>query len=82
MCQFEDCWDRKKSKIIHEHEIIANIKPEIGKIRPVVIVYPHKRSKLAIIIFRKKFHIYMVMGYMYNYQSVTSNPFAAFRLHF
>jgi len=38
MCQFEDCWDRKNSKIIQNHEIIANIKPEIGKIRPVVIV--------------------------------------------
>ena len=50
MCQFEDCWNRKKSEIIHGHEIIANIKPEIGKIRPVVIVYPHKRSKLAIVI--------------------------------
>jgi len=50
MCQFEDCWDRKNSKIIQNHEIIANIKPEIGKIRPVVIVYPHKRSKLAIVI--------------------------------
>ena len=50
MCQFEDCWDRKKSIIIQNHEIIANIKPEIGKIRPVVIVYPHKRSKLAIVI--------------------------------
>jgi uncharacterized protein YifN (PemK superfamily) len=50
MCQFEDCWDKKESKIIQNHEIIANIKPEIGKIRPVVIVYPHKRSKLAIVI--------------------------------
>ena len=50
MCQFEDCWDTKKSKIIQGHEIIANIKPEIGKIRPVVIVYPHKRSKLAVVI--------------------------------
>jgi uncharacterized protein YifN (PemK superfamily) len=50
MCQFEDCWDKKEAKIIQAHEIIANIKPEIGKIRPVVIVYPHKRSKLAIVI--------------------------------
>jgi uncharacterized protein YifN (PemK superfamily) len=50
MCQFEDCWDRKKAKIIQDHEVIANIKPEIGKIRPVVIVYPHKRSKLVIVI--------------------------------
>jgi len=50
MCQLEDCWDKKNSKIIQNHEIIANIKPEIGKIRPVVIVYPHKRSKLAIVI--------------------------------
>ena len=50
MCQFEDCWDREKSKIIQDHEIIENIKPEIGKIRPVVIVYPHKRTKLAVVI--------------------------------
>jgi hypothetical protein len=50
MCQFEICWDRKKSIIIQDHEIIANIKPEIGKIRPIVIVYPHKRSKLAVVI--------------------------------
>jgi uncharacterized protein YifN (PemK superfamily) len=50
MCQFEDCWNRKESKIVHDHEIIANIKPEIGKIRPVVIIYAHKRSKLAIVI--------------------------------
>jgi hypothetical protein len=28
MCQFEDCWDRIKSKIIQNHEIIANIKKE------------------------------------------------------
>jgi uncharacterized protein YifN (PemK superfamily) len=41
---------QKKTKIVQNHEIIANIKPEIGKIRPVVIVYPHKRSKLAIVI--------------------------------
>jgi uncharacterized protein YifN (PemK superfamily) len=38
------------TEIIQDHEIIASIKPEIGKIRPVVIVYPHKRSKLAIVI--------------------------------
>ena len=50
MCQFEDCWDNKKSKIVQSQEIISNIKPEIGKIRPIVIVYPHKRSRLAIVV--------------------------------
>ena len=41
---------QKKSKIVQSQEIISNIKPEIGKVRPVVIVYPHKRSKLAIVV--------------------------------
>ena len=50
MCQFEDCWDKTKSVIIHKHQLAANIKPEIGKIRPVVVIYPHKRVKLAIVI--------------------------------
>jgi uncharacterized protein YifN (PemK superfamily) len=36
--------------IIQSQKTIATIKPEIGKIRPVVIIYPHKRSRLAIII--------------------------------
>jgi uncharacterized protein YifN (PemK superfamily) len=27
----------------------ANIKPEIGKFRPVVVIYPHKRSRLALV---------------------------------
>ena len=50
MCQFEDCWDKKQCQVINNNEIISNIKPEIGKIRPVVIIYPHKRIKLAIVI--------------------------------
>ena len=50
MCHFEDCWNKKKSKIVQSQEIISNIKPEIGKIRPIVIVYPHKRSRLAIVV--------------------------------
>ena len=50
MCQFEDCWDKVKCKIVHNQDIISNIKPEIGKIRPVVIIYPHKRKKLAIVV--------------------------------
>jgi len=50
MCQFEDCWDSKKGEIIHNHVIKSKINPEIGKIRPVVIIYAHKRVKLAIVI--------------------------------
>ena len=50
MCQFEDCWHNKNGRIVHEAEIISNIKPEIGKIRPVVIIYPHKRARLAAVI--------------------------------
>jgi len=50
MCQFEDCWDKTKCNIVHNQNIISNIKPEIGKIRPVVILYPHKRVKLTIVI--------------------------------
>ena len=50
MCQFEDCWDKSKSVIVNSYHIISNIRPEIGKIRPVVIIYPHKRVKLAIVI--------------------------------
>ena len=50
MCQFEDCWDKKQCQVINNNIIISNIKPEIGKIRPIVIIYPHKRIKLAIVI--------------------------------
>jgi uncharacterized protein YifN (PemK superfamily) len=50
MCHYEDCWDSKNNAVIQDHNIKANIKPEIGKIRPVVIVYPHKRARLAIVI--------------------------------
>lgn len=31
-------------------DFTANIKPEIGKVRPVVIIKPHKRDNLAIIV--------------------------------
>ena len=50
MCLFEACWDRKNGTIIQNHDITSNIKPEIGKIRPIVVIYPHKRVKLAIVI--------------------------------
>ncbi|MDR2972922.1 MAG: type II toxin-antitoxin system PemK/MazF family toxin [Bacteroidales bacterium] len=30
--------------------IVANIKPEIGKIRPIVIMRPHKYYRLALVI--------------------------------
>ena len=50
MCKFEACWHCVDCKIIHDNKITSNIKPEIGKIRPVVIIYPHKRTKLAMII--------------------------------
>ena len=50
MCKFEDCWDKDNFCIYSDKSIIANIKPEIGKIRPVVIIHPHKRHKLAVVI--------------------------------
>jgi uncharacterized protein YifN (PemK superfamily) len=50
MCRFEDCWDLSNSCIHASKSIIANIKPEIGKIRPVVVIYPHKRNRLALVI--------------------------------
>jgi len=50
MCQFEDCWDRKSNSLNKNHDITAIIKPEIGKKRPVLIIFPHKRIRLAIVI--------------------------------
>jgi len=50
MCRFEDCWDNDNSRICTNDSIIANIKPEIGKVRPVVIIHPHKRHRLALAI--------------------------------
>ena len=50
MCRFEDCWD-KSNLCIHTNNLItANIKPEIGKIRPVVIIHSHKRHRIALIV--------------------------------
>jgi uncharacterized protein YifN (PemK superfamily) len=51
MCLFEACFDKSKNKIIrHCENIISNIKPEIGKSRPVVVVHRHRRNKLALVI--------------------------------
>ncbi|MCL2844189.1 MAG: type II toxin-antitoxin system PemK/MazF family toxin [Chitinivibrionia bacterium] len=50
MCRFEDCWNKANSCIDANETIIANIKPEIGKVRPVIVIYPHKRHKLAVVI--------------------------------
>jgi len=50
MCRFEDCWDTVNSRICVDTSIIANIKPEIGKVRPIVIIHPHKRYRLALVI--------------------------------
>ncbi|MCL2521081.1 MAG: type II toxin-antitoxin system PemK/MazF family toxin [Spirochaetaceae bacterium] len=49
MCNFESCYN-KKDGTISNHEFTANIKPEIGKIRPVVIIKPHKRHRLALVV--------------------------------
>jgi len=50
MCRFEVCWHKDKSCISTDKSIIANIKPEIGKFRPVVIVHFHKRQRLALVV--------------------------------
>ncbi|MDR0304212.1 MAG: type II toxin-antitoxin system PemK/MazF family toxin [Chitinispirillales bacterium] len=50
MCRFEDCWNKINSCIDTNESIIANIKPEIGKIRPVLVIHPHKRHKLAVVV--------------------------------
>jgi len=66
MCHFEDCWDKNDYKIIQNYNIISNIRPEIGKIRPVVIIYPHKKVKLAIVIpFTTKFPTKAVSNTLY-----------------
>jgi len=50
MCRFELCWDAEHSELFASRQITSNIRPEIGKIRPVIIVHAHKRCKLAIIV--------------------------------
>jgi uncharacterized protein YifN (PemK superfamily) len=50
MCRFEDCWDNTNSRIYVDKSIIANIKPEIGKVRPIVIIHPHKHYRLALVV--------------------------------
>jgi uncharacterized protein YifN (PemK superfamily) len=50
MCRFESCWDVNKNSIAQKCAFISNIKPEIGKDRPVVVIYAHKRAKLAMIV--------------------------------
>ncbi|MDR1027290.1 MAG: type II toxin-antitoxin system PemK/MazF family toxin [Rickettsiales bacterium] len=58
VCDFEACNTSTTSMICYMDENIghpvcgftANIKPEIGKCRPVVIVYAHKRTRLALVL--------------------------------
>jgi uncharacterized protein YifN (PemK superfamily) len=50
MCLFEACWDIANSKVANGAGYKANISPEIGKMRPVVIVHAHKRNRLAIVV--------------------------------
>jgi uncharacterized protein YifN (PemK superfamily) len=50
MCQFEDCWDKNNNCIYSDNSIVANIKPEIGKVRPVVVIHSHKRHRTALVI--------------------------------
>ena len=47
LCDFEACCNKSDCTICHPG-FSANIKPEIGKVRPVVIVRPHKRHRLAL----------------------------------
>ena len=50
MCKFGAYWDNNNCIICTDEKITSNIKPEIGKIRPVVVVHAHKRCKLALVI--------------------------------
>jgi len=50
MCKFEDCWDNNNSRVCADKSITANITPEIGKTRPVVIIRPYKRNRQAVIV--------------------------------
>jgi uncharacterized protein YifN (PemK superfamily) len=50
MCRFEDCWNKDLACVHTDTSIISNIKPEIGKIRPVVVIHPHKRHRIAIVV--------------------------------
>lgn len=50
MCRFEDCWDKDNDKICSHNSITANIRPEIGKIRPVAVIHSHKRHRTALVI--------------------------------
>lgn len=50
MCDFEICWDSEKCIAASGKKIISNLRPEIGKVRPVVVVHAHKRCKLAMVI--------------------------------
>jgi uncharacterized protein YifN (PemK superfamily) len=49
-CRFEICWDIIKEQIARNCPFTSNIKPEIGKIRPIVVVHAHKRSRLALVV--------------------------------
>lgn len=49
MCDFEACCKKSDSKIC-QCEFVSNIKPEIGKVRPVIVIKPHRRHRLAIVI--------------------------------
>lgn len=50
MCRFEHCWDSSNARLCADKTIIANVRPEIGKIRPVIVVYAHKRLRLALVV--------------------------------
>jgi uncharacterized protein YifN (PemK superfamily) len=50
MCRFEDCWNKGESCVYTDKSIIANIKPEIGKIRPIVVIYSHKQHRIALVV--------------------------------
>jgi uncharacterized protein YifN (PemK superfamily) len=50
MCFFEACRNREDDSIVREGKLSANIRPEIGKLRPVAIVHSHKRARLAIVV--------------------------------
>jgi uncharacterized protein YifN (PemK superfamily) len=47
---FELCWDTEKERAVGKPGIVANVRPEIGKMRPVVVVRAHKRNSIALVV--------------------------------
>jgi uncharacterized protein YifN (PemK superfamily) len=50
MCSFESVWDDVELAGIRHCQYLANVTPEIGKVRPILVVRSHKRCSSAIVV--------------------------------